>query len=454
MTPLLDPTPQQLAARLDAGTGVSGRAWGEEIAFFAARAAGVAAVFSGERPMGCGVCWWTDRLGRRHWAFPADLDVSQAWQPAGIGRICLHPNRHPLEWVAPPLSCGWRERGGRREFVVACHCGVVGTPESIGWMGQTCGPCFDRQQEGVPSLGQPVRRLDAEGLHQVEVTRKGWLIASSDHPHPGSVHAWQPPWTGEPAWTQSWFSGWDLLISPDGSRYVLVAGNNYLVGNAATGEMQPRIGMVPLLRAKLAGPSGNRLVGAVRWDEPPPPLADCYQVAVHRVGQEVGFPLLDLTGEELRFSETVPTLAVSPDGRRIFADRGDEVRAWDAGWLNCTDRMRLSRGGTVSALVPLADGSVIAAGETAGSSARAPDAIVPLAGPLDRLRATPDSQGVCGLRDGSLIFHDAHTLREVAAFRPADALNDGFAFAPDGLLVAGTSRGLAAWPWRELFAVE
>jgi hypothetical protein len=264
------------------------------------------------------------------------------------------------------------------------------------------------------------------------------------------------------------------LISPDGSRYVLVAGNNYLVGNAATGEMQPRIGMVPLLRAKLAGPSGNRLVGAVRWDEPPPPLADCYQLAVHRVGQEMGFPLLDLTGEELRFSETAPTLAVSPDGRRIFADRGDEVRAWDAGWLNCTDRMRLSRGGTVSALVPLADGSVIAAGETAGSpwlmrwppggqglrgwllgpSARAPDAIVPLAGPLDRLRATPDSQGVCGLRDGSLIFHDAHTLREVAAFRPADALNGGFAFAPDGLLLAGTRRGLAAWPWRELFAVE
>ena len=32
--------------------------------------------------------------------------------------------------------------------------------------------------------------------------------------------------------------------------------------------------------------------------------------------------------------------------------------------------------------------------------------------------------------------------------------NGGFAFAPDGLLLAGTQRGLAAWPWREVFGVE
>jgi sugar lactone lactonase YvrE len=37
--------------------------------------------------------------------------------------------------------------------LAACRCGAVGTPESLGWMGDTCGPCFDRRADGAPPTG-------------------------------------------------------------------------------------------------------------------------------------------------------------------------------------------------------------------------------------------------------------------------------------------------------------
>ncbi len=36
----------------------------------------------------------------------------------------------------------------RVEWIAACGCGAVGTPDALGWMGATCGPCHDRREEG------------------------------------------------------------------------------------------------------------------------------------------------------------------------------------------------------------------------------------------------------------------------------------------------------------------
>src|SRR5205085_182954 len=99
--------------------------------------------------------WWTDPIGRRHWHLELNDPVEGSPQP--------------LAWIAPPLSCGWRERGGVRDFVVICRCGFADSPESLKWMGDCCGPCFDRGQEGLPPLGRPVARPVANAADTVRV---------------------------------------------------------------------------------------------------------------------------------------------------------------------------------------------------------------------------------------------------------------------------------------------
>ena len=49
------------------------------------------------------------------------------------------------------------------DLVVACRCGFAGTPDSLAWMGDRCGPCSDRAQEGLPELGFPVVRPFGQG---------------------------------------------------------------------------------------------------------------------------------------------------------------------------------------------------------------------------------------------------------------------------------------------------
>jgi hypothetical protein len=84
--------------------------------------------------------WWTDVLGRKHHRIVAERD--------------------PRQWVSwdkvPPLALLYPERtvrrtcGEREAVVVACDCGAAGKPNELAWMGDRCGPCHDRHEEGSP----------------------------------------------------------------------------------------------------------------------------------------------------------------------------------------------------------------------------------------------------------------------------------------------------------------
>jgi hypothetical protein len=71
----------------------------------------------------------------------------------------------PLARVYGEASVVFRSEDGEPEVLVACPCGVLGTPTDIAWMDDRCGPCHDRTVDGVP-LPEPFlrhRRLFGQG---------------------------------------------------------------------------------------------------------------------------------------------------------------------------------------------------------------------------------------------------------------------------------------------------
>ncbi|MFQ3591861.1 MAG: hypothetical protein SNJ82_01575 [Gemmataceae bacterium] len=119
------------------------------------------------------VARWSDPLGRHHWAIGADEDdrtfvvwTDKTNQPAEW----FITGEHPLIYIAPPLTVGYlRTLDGGWHLRVGCRCGVVGSPESIGWMGQQCGPCHDREQDEPPQEGR-------QQAHSMD-----WLLALGSH---------------------------------------------------------------------------------------------------------------------------------------------------------------------------------------------------------------------------------------------------------------------------------
>src|SRR5947208_1495393 len=93
--------------------------------------------------------WWTDPAGRKH------VRV--------IGRTRMRYSRLlgeqelrslPPWWhVYPEAVLGVRGKKEAERHLAVCRCGAVGAPGSLGWMGDTCGPCFDRRADGGTPAG-------------------------------------------------------------------------------------------------------------------------------------------------------------------------------------------------------------------------------------------------------------------------------------------------------------
>ncbi|MGL4420370.1 MAG: WD40 repeat domain-containing protein [Gemmataceae bacterium] len=106
------------------------------------------------------IAWWTDPTGRKHVvlrSYRAEDDRCRMILTMSF------PATLALVWVYP--GCGIFHAadlaGTSRSLLVCCPCGAVGTPESIAWMGRSCGPCDDYYQEfgrfgwTQPHLAQP-----------------------------------------------------------------------------------------------------------------------------------------------------------------------------------------------------------------------------------------------------------------------------------------------------------
>jgi hypothetical protein len=92
------------------------------------------------------MAWWTDPLGRRHVRVKGERLGRTGRQAARSSPF----KGWPL-WHLYPERLLLSEWGGRKELLAFCGCGAAGPPEALAWMGERCGPCHDRREEGGPA---------------------------------------------------------------------------------------------------------------------------------------------------------------------------------------------------------------------------------------------------------------------------------------------------------------
>ncbi|MFO0927714.1 MAG: WD40 repeat domain-containing protein [Gemmataceae bacterium] len=120
------------------------------------------------------VAWWTDHVGRRHWRViggrqpQADRsDHALAQEPL----VHLYPERLLL-----------RQIGDWREVLAVCRCGAAGPPAALGWDGERCGLCHDRQEEGLPPTGEAcaIRTGHTATINAVAFSHDGRLVSGGN----------------------------------------------------------------------------------------------------------------------------------------------------------------------------------------------------------------------------------------------------------------------------------
>jgi hypothetical protein len=93
--------------------------------------------------------WWTDPAGRKHVRILGRTRSRWSRLRGEVELRALPPWWH----VYPEAVLGVRGKNDGERYLAVCRCGAVGAPESLGWMGDTCGPCFDRRAEGGTAAG-------------------------------------------------------------------------------------------------------------------------------------------------------------------------------------------------------------------------------------------------------------------------------------------------------------
>jgi hypothetical protein len=418
-----------------------------------------------------GIAWWTDRLGRRH------------VRVLGRRRKFSRPE---LNHLLDPEAEGWpalagvypdagflAERGGQRSLVAVCACGAFGPPPRLGWMGDCCGPCHDRREEG----GEPARTCPAGR----RATLRGGatplisphFLAFSPDAHTlavstggGTVRLWDVR-TGEARLTLTEVSERAgqvaeaitcLAFAPDG-RHLWTGSRRGQVTrwDTGTGRRELLVQRRGWVHAVAVSPDGallavaDAVTGISCWElpgcAPRPPLSQ------PRRGNPQG----------------VERLAFSPDGAALAAGYWDgEVRLWDV--TGGAERPGLRGPSThVHSLSFSADGRTLAVGfrrevtmrgwgpphpallwDTARGSVR-----LAVAGDQPTLAAalTPDGRWLLTGDEGRrLRVWDARTGAEALAVLWHRAMVCAVALAPGGRTVAtcgldGTAR---LWPWEAL----
>jgi WD40 repeat protein len=326
------------------------------------------------------VVWWTDHGGRKHVRVAGRRGPFSTNQLADV--LCP-ANDRPAAWVVYPEQFYFRAEGGRRSLWCACPCGAAGSPESLGWMGDRCGPCHDLRESGLtpPDAGPPRRTLLKTGERDVEslafagpdrlvtLSRFGrearvWDLAD------GTAHVLpRADWRDYAA---------GLAVAPDG-RAVAVNLRSESVAVYDTAGLQvvarlparqttamafrPDGAVLATLtrdavalydpgtgaeRARFAVPSRSAWTpGCLAWSPDGRRLAaGVGPLAVRVLDAETGAAAADLAGPE----GGTETLAFSPDGTALAARGGVGLRLWD--WPAGRERATVRTPGTGLAFTP------------------------------------------------------------------------------------------------------
>jgi hypothetical protein len=97
------------------------------------------------------IAWWTDHLHRRHFRIWAGSSEDENHDSLLLDESDPRP---PL-WHLAPDQVFLRTRGSAEQWLAVCACGMTGTPQSIGWMGDRCGCCHYSRAEAPAEA--PVR---------------------------------------------------------------------------------------------------------------------------------------------------------------------------------------------------------------------------------------------------------------------------------------------------------
>ncbi len=260
--------------------------------------------------------WWTDAIGRKHVVVRGRrVEHDEAKRLLLKEELAARP---PLWHSYPEYVCR-RTVAGVEQLVCACGCGAVGTHDSLGWMGETCGPCFDRKEE----LGAAGLRSNLPGVLYGDREPLGGLGALACSPDGDRVAAREGDelvcyWDmrARTPRTVIEFSGGrvtDVALTSDNQR-LLVTGMGY---------PDTRIGLLAVFDVTTDPPQridaegtivapGLRIVAL-----PDPELALFHRWAGRSVAEIVRIP----SGEVVRSLDLDPDsygrFALSPDGKRF-----------------------------------------------------------------------------------------------------------------------------------------
>jgi hypothetical protein len=396
--------------------------------------------------------WWSDALGRRHHRITVRDPDESTYEGAEEGDRLRLQDRPPL-WHVYPGRVWLRLHERRAEALVWCRCGACGTPAAIAWMGECCGPCHDRREEGspVPENGpdqtvlaghsdaafglafSPDNRTLATG--SMDCTVKLWDMATGreraalgGHEHRVDTLAYSPDGRllasgddegrvllrrtedlAEVARLRHQSTGFlGFGFTPDGRHFAVKHRrltvwdlNEKAPSKPQRHDLRGAVGM----RGRLAVAAGGRLLATNADDERSLVLWDRVSGKEHA----------RLAGHH----EGTNCVAASPDGRLVATGGNDHwVRLWDV--QKRQERLVL-RGHT---------------GDVWGVAFSADGAVVASAGSYDR----------------TLRLWDTATGEELAVLAWHPDSNFSVAFSPDGrwLATGGGDGTVRLWPWRAL----
>jgi hypothetical protein len=391
-----------------------------------------------------GVAWRRDYAGRLHVRVIGRRDLL----PPAAGPLALDLFGLPPDWpallrvhAAPTLL---RERDGRTDAVVLCPCGAAGTPAEIGWMGDCCGPCFDRRAaDGAsPSPAAWPLPLPQQGNLGLPVASPdGAVVAALDDAR--RLRAWDTRTGRETPTALPPGAGLPAALSAGGRRVLLVRPSEHAatVWDVAAGAP---VATLPLVVLHLAAflPDG-RVVFAVQ--------------GVPRLWSAVsGAAPLAFQGEAGGLTDG---LAISPDGRALAtANSRHGLRLWGVAERRVVSSVALPSG-SPSGVAFSPDGMLLAV-SFRPSVAWSPASLVlydlargavrrVLQGPAAQQAVaafTPDGRRLLALAGQCVGAWDAETGSELAHFRAVPGPR-WLALLGDGRLASMTADGVVrVWP--------
>lgn len=258
--------------------------------------------------------WWTDAARRKH-----VVVRGRRVEHRESARL-LHKDeldQRPPLFHAYPEYVYRRWVGGRQEVVCACGCGAVGTPQTLGWMGECCGPCSDRKDEvgpeGLRANIPGVLYGERDPLTAVACSPDGNLVAAAEGKD--IAHLWDLRTRERTTFELEAQIGIDLAFSSDG-RYLLAAGFGLkgkpiaVIDTAKKQLPKARVEDYALADRVVAYPDSKLAV--IRRSAAPPNRIDVIRLPSGETLRSVDFPI-ELNAQ---FGLMNGPLAVSRDGRR------------------------------------------------------------------------------------------------------------------------------------------